>query len=54
VLLLLIKQDGLLITGKPITGKTSKHNFEMVYKNIKLTSSGMDYKAVLGVVNSCY
>jgi hypothetical protein len=53
VLLLLIKQDGLFNTGqKPITGIQAKHNFEMVYKNIKLTSSAMDYKAVLGVVNS--
>ena len=26
----------------------------MVYKNIKLTSSGMDYKAVLGVVNRSF
>ena len=55
MLLLLIKQDGLFITGqKPITGSQAKHNIEMVYKNIKLTSSGMDYKAVLGVVNRSF
>jgi hypothetical protein len=55
VLLLLIKQDGLFNTGqKPITGIQAKHNIEMVYKNIKLTSSAMDYKAVAGVVNRCY
>jgi len=54
VLLLLIKQDGLFITGQiPITGNQVKHNIEMVYKNIKLTSSAMDYKAVVVVVNRC-
>lgn len=48
------KTGRVIITGqKPITGKQAKHNIEMVYKNIKLTSSAMDYKAVLGVVNSC-
>ena len=55
MLLLLIKQDGLFITGqKPIMGNQAKHNIEMVYKNIKLTSSDVDYKAVVGVVNSCW
>jgi len=44
VLLLLINQDALRAS------KLARNNIEMVYKNIKLTSSGVDYKGVVIVV----